>query len=303
MPPADAPSRQTIGGALLDAVRRLRDAASPTPRLDAELLAAHVTGRDRSWVLAHPEHALSRDEAESLEAIVARRATGEPIAYIRGFKEWRSLRIRTDRRALIPRPETELLASAAIEEIERRLASADRTVVAWEVATGSGAVAVALGRRFADVPPDRLVLVASDVSAEALELAGENLAAQGLEGRVALLEADLLVPVAPHGLPMPDVVVANLPYVPSAEVELGTGSLAHEPRLALDGGSDGLDLVRRLIDELPASVADGATVLLELGVGQAATVAAILPAGATMDVLPDLAGIDRVVRIRLEARA
>lgn len=303
MPPADAPSRQTIGGALLDAVRRLRDAASPTPRLDAELLAAHVTGRDRSWVLAHPEHALSRDEAESLEAIVARRATGEPIAYIRGFKEWRSLRIRTDRRALIPRPETELLASAAIEEIERRLASADRTVVAWEVATGSGAVAVALGRRFADVPSDRLVLVASDVSAEALELAGENLAAQGLEGRVALLEADLLVPVAPHGLPMPDVVVANLPYVPSAEVELGTGSLAHEPRLALDGGSDGLDLVRRLIDELPASVADGATVLLELGVGQAATVAAILPAGATMDVLPDLAGIDRVVRIRLEARA
>ena len=107
----------TVADALRAAMDRLRP-TSPTPRLDAEVLLAHVTRRDRSWLLAHPEAEV--DEA-AFDAAVERRAAGEPVAYIRGFKEWHSLRIRTDRRALIPRPETELLADAAIEEIEHRL--------------------------------------------------------------------------------------------------------------------------------------------------------------------------------------
>src|ERR687897_2102917 len=110
---------KTVGEALSSATDRLRLAGQPTPRLDAEVLLAHVTGRDRSWVLAHPEASLA--EPDAFERAVERRATGEPVAYIRGFKEWRSLRLRTHARALIPRPETELVADAAIAEIAERL--------------------------------------------------------------------------------------------------------------------------------------------------------------------------------------
>ncbi|HEU4863538.1 MAG TPA: protein-(glutamine-N5) methyltransferase, release factor-specific, partial [Candidatus Limnocylindria bacterium] len=119
----------TVADALRAGTDRLRD-ASPTPRLDAEVLLAHVTDRERSWLLAHPEADV---EGTAFEALIERRASGEPVAYIRGFKEWHSLRIRTDPRALIPRPETELLADAAIVEIHDRLARGP--AVAWEVAT------------------------------------------------------------------------------------------------------------------------------------------------------------------------
>jgi release factor glutamine methyltransferase len=295
MPPAEP--RLTVAEALLEARTRLRDAGSPSPRLDAEILLGHVIGRDRSWLLAHPEALV--DEAGALGDLLARRGAGEPIAYIRGFKEWRSLRIRTDRRALVPRPETELLAEVAIGEIADRLTANDEPIVAWEVATGSGAVAVALALRFRSaLALGRLRLIASDASGEALELASENLEAHGVAGVVDLACADLLAPAGDF-LPRPDVVIANLPYVPRAEVEAAAGSLAHEPRLALDGGPDGLDVVRRLRAELPARVAAGATVLLEVGAGQAGAVSELAPAGATVTVRTDLAGIGRVVRIAM----
>ncbi|MDQ2690138.1 MAG: peptide chain release factor N(5)-glutamine methyltransferase, partial [Chloroflexota bacterium] len=186
------------GTAVGQATRRLRDAGSPSPRLDAELLAAHVAGRDRAWVLAHPE---AEVDATQLEALVGRRAAGEPIAYIRGFKEWHSLRIRTDARALIPRPETELLADAAADEIDRRLASG--SVVAWEVATGSGAVAVFLALRFARaIAGAQLRLIATDISPDALALAAENLAGHDVADAVALRAADLLAPAGAE-LPRP----------------------------------------------------------------------------------------------------
>src|ERR687896_1967243 len=136
----------TVGGALAASTNRLREAGSDTPRLDAEVLLAHIVRRDRTWLLAHPEAPL-HDRA-GYEAAVARRATGEPVAYIRGFKEWRSLRIRTDARALIPRPETELLYELAVDEIRARMARDAEPIVAWEPATGSGAVTLALALRF-----------------------------------------------------------------------------------------------------------------------------------------------------------
>jgi release factor glutamine methyltransferase len=254
---------------------------------------AHVSGRDRTWLLAHPEAPLR--ERGVYEAAIERRAAGEPVAYIRGFKEWHSLRIRTDPRALIPRPETELLADAAMADIEARLAG--RPVVAWEVATGSGAVALAIALRFRDALAEgRLTLVASDLSEEALALAAENLDAHGMRSAVRLLEADLL----PAGDPRPDVVVANLPYVSSTEVDERRGSLRFEPRVALvGGGPDGLDLLRRLLSDLPDRVAPAATAFLEIGVGQAATVAELAGPAATVSLVPDLAGLDRVVRLDL----
>ena len=295
---SSAPSSSiTVGRAVLETTARLRDAGSATPRLDAELLVAFVMDRDRAWLLAHPEADV--DQPPRLGELVERRAAGEPIAYLRGFKEWRSLRIRTDPRALIPRPETEQLVDAAVSELADRLVQTDAPIVAWDAGTGSGAIAVALALRFRTaLTLGRVRLVASDRSPDALELAAENLAAHGVAGIVDLACADLLDP-AGVSLPPPDVVIANLPYVPSAEVEAAGGSLVHEPTAALDGGPDGLDVIRRFVRELPVRLAPGAAVLLEIGADQAAAVAGMAPADASVTVAADLAGIDRIVRIGL----
>jgi release factor glutamine methyltransferase len=293
------PTAATVGAALARAIDRLRASESPTPRLDAEVLLAHATGRDRAWVLAHPDAPLEPPASEAFRATVERRAAGEPVAYIRGFKEWRSLRIATDARALIPRPETELLAEAAIREIADRLGRDGQRIVGWDLGTGSGAVALALALRFQQaLVLGRLALVASDMSPEALELASENLAAFGVADLVTLACTDLLEP-AGASLPRPDVIVANLPYVASAEVDERRGSLGYEPRIALDGGPDGLDVLRRLLGNVRDRVAPAATLLLELGAGQVEAVSALSPMGASVEIVPDLAGLDRVVRVTL----
>lgn len=293
----------TVGAALAEAVERLRASGSPSPRLDAEVLLAHVADRERSWLLAHGEAPLDDVVDRAFRAAVRRRMTGEPVAYIRGFKEWRSLHIRTDARALVPRPETEGLADAAIGDIDARLARQGcgaRPVVVWEVATGSGAVAVALALRFrAALEASKLMLLASDLYPEALDLAMENVAAHDVSGVVTLLHADLLRPSGGWSMPRADVVVANLPYLSTAEVDAAPGSLAHEPRVALEAGADGLRLLRRVFAELPATAARGATVLLEVGFGQADAVAALAPPTATADALHDLGGVPRVVVVRL----
>jgi release factor glutamine methyltransferase len=282
---------------------RLSDAGSATARLDAELLVGHAFGRDRAWLHAHPDAALDLESRGELEGWVARRAAGEPVAYIRGYKEWFGIRVATDPRALIPRPETELLAESAIAEIAARLVRDDRAVLVSDVATGGGAVALALALRFRTaIALGRVRLIASDLSADALELASENLAAHRVDSLATLVLGDLLdgidrVDDPPAAV---DVVTANLPYVTTAEVELGTGSHAFEPRVALDGGADGLDFVRRLIAQIPDRLAPGGVAMLEVGAGQAGTVGAMAgsmrpPTAVTL--LPDLSGIERVVRI------
>lgn len=290
-----APAGRLVG----EVAAALRYAGIPSPRLDAELLVGHAFGRDRTWLHAHADAELGPAEASALTGWVQRRAAGEPIAYIRGFKEWLSLRIATDARALIPRPETELLAEAAISEIADRLVRDGTTVQVWEVATGSGAVALAIALRFRTaIALSRLRLAASDVSAEALELAAENLAAHGMGGMVTLACGDLLEPAALPG--KPDLLVANLPYLTSDDVAAGRGSLGWEPARALDGGPDGLDVLRRLIAALPSGLADDGVALLEVGQGQAPAVrdlAAALLRRTSITILADLAGIERVVRV------
>lgn len=292
----------TAAGLVAGAAGVLRGASIPSSRLDAELLVGHAFGRDRAWLHAHGDAELDPAAARLLAGWVERRAAGEPVAYIRGFKEWLSMRISTDARALIPRPETELLAEAVISEIASRLVRDDAPVQAWEVATGSGAVSLAVALRFRTaITLGRLRLAASDVSAEALELAAENLAAHGVAGLVTLACGDLLEPaVAPAG--GIDLLIANLPYLTSVEVETGGGSLDWEPRRALDGGADGLDLLRRLIVALPRQLSRDGVALLEIGAGQADAVRAAV---ATLEVrtavttLRDLSVIERVVRVAL----
>lgn len=316
MPAADqAPAVpvRDVATLLAAATDRLARSRTETPRLDAELLVSHAFGRDRTWLHAHPEALLEAGPATLLASWVARRAAGEPVAYIRGFKEWFGLRVAVDRRALIPRPETELLAESAIAELASRLAADDRTVIAWDLATGSGPVALALALRFRTaLALGRLRLVASDVAPDALELASENLAAHGAAASVTFAVCDLLECAARRGgqpdlgrLPSPDVVVANLPYLTSAEVAAAPGSIAYEPASALDGGPDGLAVLRRLIADLPDRLAPGGVALLEVGLGQAPAVRSLaeaLPIRVVVTILPDLAGIERIVRIaRLDA--
>jgi release factor glutamine methyltransferase len=303
MSPADAPtaagSGLTAGQALTDAVAALRAAGSPSSRLDAEVLVAWAFERDRAWLLAHLDELLTDGAAADLHTWVDRRARAEPIAYIRGFKEWYGLRIATDPRALIPRPETELLVDAVIRELAERLVRDDRPIVAWDVGTGSGAVAVALARRFRSaLALGRLRLVASDASPDAMELASDNLAAHGVGHLVTTVVADLLD--GPGPLPVPDLVVANLPYLRTEEVESGIGSLAWEPAAALDGGADGLALIRALVEQLPARQAADGTALLEVGAGQAEVVRDLadgLPGDWSVQTIDDLSGIQRIVRI------
>ncbi len=295
----------TVGAVIADAARRLHAAGSPTARLDGELLLGHLLGRDRAWLVSHRDEPVPAAQLVQLAELVDRRATGEPIAYLRGFKEWFGLRIRTDRRALVPRPETELLAEAAIAEVAARLgADADGPPISvWEVATGSGAIAVAMALRFrVALRLERVRLAASDLSTEALELAAENLAEHRVGGLVTLACTDLL-DGAGDLLPAPDVVVANLPYVASDEVRAAGGSLAHEPAGSLDGGPDGLDLIRRLLRAAPAAARPGGTLLLEVGAGQADAVRGLAPPGSIVETRTDMAAIERVVRIGLPSAA
>jgi release factor glutamine methyltransferase len=301
-PPFPDLASPEAGSLVPAATGRLRAAHSPSPRLDAELLVAHAFGRDRTWLHAHPDAVLGASELARLAGWLERRAAGEPVAYIRGYKEWLSLRVLTDPRALIPRPETELLAESAMDEIAARLVRDDAPIAAWEIGTGAGAVALALALRFRQaVALGRLRLGASDVSPEALELAADNLAAHGLSGLVTLGCGDLMDPPVLPAPQQPDILLANLPYLTSAQVANSSGSLRYEPHLALDGGADGLDQLRRLIALLPDRLAAGGMALLEIGQGQARLVKSIiadLPMATDVSVLRDLAGIERLIRIQ-----
>lgn len=298
----------TATRALVEAgTERLRAAGSDTPRLDAELLLAHAIGVDRTAVIAHGEAPVGADATATYESLIARRETGEPVAYLRGIKEFHGIALTVDARALIPRPETELLVDTAIATVMTALTSGvDRPAAprVADVGTGSGAIAIALAiaLRARRVPPDDLDIVAIDVSEDALDLARENAVAHGVGDRLRFVASDLLPPDARSS--SFDIVLANLPYVRAGELDASAGrpvSTTFEPRLALDGGSDGLAVIGRLVDQLDWALAADGTALLEIGGdhGDAAPalVAERLP-GWSHDVIPDLAGLPRVLRVR-----
>lgn len=298
----------TATRALVEAgTERLRAAGSDTPRLDAELLLAHAIGVDRTAVIAHGEAPVGADATATYESLIARRETGEPVAYLRGIKEFHGIALTVDARALIPRPETELLVDTAIATVMTALTSGvDRSgfLRVADVGTGSGAIGVALAvaLRQRRVPPDDLDIVAIDVSDDALDLARENAVAHGVGDRLRFVASDLL-PADARSSSF-DVVLANLPYVRAGELDASAGkpvSTTFEPRLALDGGPDGLAVVGRLLDQLEWALAADGTALLEIGADQGDTAPALvterLP-GWDHDVIPDLAGLPRVLRVR-----
>jgi release factor glutamine methyltransferase len=274
----------TRGEARARATDTLRRAGAPTPALDADVLLAHALGLPKETFVAHPDVELTSDEEARFDMLVARRADGVPVAYLRGFKEFYGLRFAVDARVLVPRPETEVLVDTVRSYVRGRAL----TVV--DVGTGSGAIAIALA-----VSDPKLRLIATDVSAAALAVARTNAAAHGAQ--IDFRQGDLLGPITERV----DVVVANLPYLRDDAFEQLEGdrtSLAFEPRVATAAGQDGLALVRHAIADLARVLAPDGGAFFECDPPQANEIAALLSALGATDVIRDLAGLDRVVQVR-----
>ena len=296
---------------LLDlGIARLRDAGSESPRLDAELLLGFALDQDRTSIIAHTDAPVGDGAAARFEATLDRRAAGEPVAYIRGVKEFHGLAFGVDPRALIPRPETETLIAHAELEVVRRLIGAPRArgaapIRIVDVGVGSGAVIVTLAvllRRRKML--EEVALAATDVSEDALQLARENAVAHAVGDRIEFESADLLPGTT---LEPWDIVLANLPYVRTDAIPGLPVAASFEPALALDGGTDGLRVIDRLLGQLPAALDPHGVAMLEIGGDQADELRALaaerLP-GWGCEVELDLGRLPRVAILRREvARA
>ena len=259
-----------------------------SPRLNIEHLLAHVLGMKRMGLYLQFDRQLTEAELAPLRALVKRRAAAEPLQYLLGTAEFLSHTLKCDARALIPRPETE-------ELVEHIVLEGKAEGCAWkaghivDIGTGTGCIALALAAAF----PDARV-TAADVSADALALARENAASLAMQDRVAFVQSDLLA-----GVDGPiDLLVANLPYIPSDEIPGLQREVLNEPRLALDGGFDGLALVRRLLEEAQPKLSPGATIALELHLDQPCKLAAELTGYADKKVVKDHSGRERFLYLR-----
>ena len=264
-------------GTVDGAIARARAAA--VERLDAQLLLAAVLGKSRSWVLAHGEAVLDLAAATRFDALCARRAEGEPLAYLLGAKEFHGLALAVDPRVLVPRPDTELLVDWALELLAVRPPGA--TVA--DLGTGSGAIALALAHARPGVR-----MCAVDLSADALAVARGNGARLGVD--VEWLHGDWWMPLAGRRF---DLLLANPPYVADDDPHLT--ALRHEPIAALTAGADGLDALRVLARGAAAHLQPGGWLLLEHGAGQDSAVRELLRAGGLTDLSTrtDLAALPR----------
>ena len=274
---------RTLGEVLRLSTTHLERHGSPTARLDAELLLGHALGLSRVELYTGFERPLTEDELAECRELIARRAKREPVAYILGRWGFRGLDLDVDRRVLVPRPETELL-------VDRCLALLDGVAgpAVLDVGTGSGAIALALA---SELPEARVA--GCDVSGDALEVARANGERLGVE--VEWVASDMLAGVEGRRF---HVVVSNPPYVAAGEIEALEPEVRDwEPRGATVAGETGLEAIERLVAQAPAALEPGGALVLEVGAGQAAAVAALLEgaglAGVGRD--PDHAGIERIV--------
>jgi len=290
------------------------------PSLEAEILLRHALQISRVHLHLDLDKELGTAKEQELRQMVERKIQGEPIAYITGYREFYGLDFGIDSRVLIPRPESELLVEEAIrfrETAKKTIPLFDKSFTIADIGTGSGAVAVSLAVNWPFLSEDERIasggsgarndestlgepvrISATDISASALEVARINCQKHRVSDRVTLLQGDLLEP-----LPTPtDIIIANLPYVRKADIAT-MPSGTYEPALALDGGESGLDKIFRLCRQLGGKLSRGGCLLLEIGMGQSPAVTELLhqlyPA-SSIQVIPDLAGISRVVKMVLQ---
>ena len=267
-------------------------------RLQVELLYGLATGLDRAHVIAAGGDTLPAAAVEAFEALMERRRRHEPLAYILGKREFFGITFEVGPGCLVPRPETETLVEAALETVKAH-PGARRLVRVADIGTGSGAIALAVAQH----SPNAKVF-AVDISTEALQWAGQNMRRFGLQDRVVLLAGDLAEPLSE---PI-DVLLANLPYVSTDEFEALPAQIRErEPRIAVDGGPQGVELITRLAQQLDAHLAPVAAAIFEVGAGQISwaeelVTHALTEAGRTgLDVRyhRDLRGIRRVLEVRV----
>ena len=261
--------------------RYLADRGVESPRLNAEHLLAHALGLKRMELYLQFDRPLTEAERAPLRDLVKRRGTREPLQHVLGTAEFHGRTFTCDKRALVPRPETEQLVELALGMTKDKPAA-----TLLDIGTGSGVMALTLALELPSA-----ILHATDLSPDALALAAENTARHALTDRIVFHQADLL----PPGDVRFDLIIANLPYIPAEDIASLSPEVRHDPSSALDGGADGLDLIRRLIDTAPARLAPGGALLLEIGLGQADAVNALLSARKFRDisVRPDYQNIPR----------
>lgn len=297
-------ANQTVRLALSAAIARLHTAQVDAPRTTAQLLLAQLLSQPKEWLIAHDDYVLSASIVAQYEDLLARVAAHEPLAYILGQREFYGLDFNVDKRVLIPRPETEMLVELALAELTPIIAASPYpNPIAIDIGTGSGAVPVALAKALAMVH-----VAATDISGDALAVARSNAAKHGVAARIVFAQSDLLDSVEPSMLASLRVLTANLPYVTRDEIDgLQPEIQNHEPRMALDGGVDGLDLIRQLLAQINALKRQGAlpqlqAAFLEFGASQGPAVLAAAQSAlpnANCAILKDLAKLDRVLAVRL----
>ena len=259
------------------------------PQLTAEVILAHALNITRTQLLARSDETLTPEQLVRFQTDLARVVNGEPLAYVVGHREFYDLDLITDQRALIPRPETECLIEYALA----RFADHPAPVIA-DVGTGCGAIAITLAKHL-----PRARMIATDLSADAIELARTNAGRNEVEARIDFRVGDLLEPI---GEPL-DLLAANLPYIDDKDWPFLAKTIrGHEPRMAFLGGPDGLDLVRRMLHDAPRIVRSGSLILMEIGAYQGEDVTAIARQSfpnARISIKPDYAGLDRLTVIEV----
>ena len=274
--------RRVLTWAADDLKRRGNDGA----RLDVELLLGRVLGIDRIGLIMQSERPLAPLELTRFRELFKRRRAGEPVAYLLGEREFYGILLRVDARVLIPRPDSERLVEVALERTRER----SMLGAALDLCTGSGCIAIAFARH-----RPTWDVTASDISPDALSVASDNAHRTGAIRNLRLLQGSLFEPVERQRF---DLVSGNPPYIPAADIAgLPNDVRDFEPRLALDGGADGLSLVRKIVDQAPSHLTPGGLLALEIGADQGAATLEIFRAGGLreVEVARDLGGRDRVV--------
>lgn len=278
---------KSIAEAILEGANQLRKAGVPEARREAGSLLAHAIGRDRTFVLSHADEPLDEVEIQRLRTYFSERAAGKPLQYITGVQEFYGLEFEVTSDVLIPRPETELLIETAL-----KLNSNAQSIC--DVGTGSGCIAVTLAH---NLPQARVLAI--DVSAAALEVAGRNATRHGVDDRITFVVSDCFAELSLSETQF-DLIASNPPYVADGDLAgLQREVRDFEPRAALEGGTDGLDVVKRLLDQSPSFLKQGGHLLFEIGFNQHEAVDKLIDRDVwkLLDIHPDLQRIPRTVAL------
>ena len=287
---------QTVAATLARGMVQLAKTSS-SARADAQILMAHTLGRDRDWLIAHGDGFLSRAQAEKFLSLCEKRATGIPVAYITGFAGFYKREFAVNEHVLIPRPESELLVEEALAMLQARMdpdSPVKQLFSIFEAGVGSGAIGCSIAAEMANV-----VVEGTDISLAAIKAAEYNARRLNVQARCRFHYADI---ARSSDEKKYDVILANLPYIPSADVPKKPDPAGFEPAQALDGGPDGLDLYRKLLAVAPRMVRPGALVLMEAApptIDALASLAQRAFPDQCVEIKCDLAGLQRYVRVQL----